>query len=221
MLRVKVCGITRPEDARAAVALGADAIGMIFYPGSPRAIHPREAGAILAEVPAEVARIGVTVSPSRALIRLLMNELDLSAIQVHGDHRAIHEGDLPPDRFIPAFQVGPGFDPAILKVYERCPLCLLDARKAGQYGGTGTPFDWSLADGLSREHRIVLAGGLGPANLVAAVTTVRPFAIDLNSGVERAPGIKDTDLLTNAFETIKEFRHEHDSRHPSRFLPTA
>ncbi|HQU72305.1 MAG: phosphoribosylanthranilate isomerase [Calditrichaeota bacterium] len=214
MLRVKICGITRRADAEKAISLGADALGFIFYPPSPRYIEPKQAAAIIREVPPDVRCIGVVVSPIRAEAENLVEELSLSALQVHGEHRGILNSAVPPKARWLAFQAGEQFDPDILQGFgKQCEHFLLDAHRPGQFGGTGQPGNWEIAVAAKRYGSVILAGGLNPANLKEAVAAVQPFAIDLNSGVEKTPGIKDHHKLEQAFQIIKEIRGENPT-HP-------
>jgi phosphoribosylanthranilate isomerase len=201
-IQVKVCGITRLEDALLAVRLGAAAIGFNCWRGSPRWIAPAQARAIGQALPAGVARVGVFVDATVLEIERIAAAAGLTMIQLHGDET-------------PA--LGLALRRPILRAFRKramdsiaemlawpAPAILLDAAVAGAYGGTGRAADWSLARALARRRALVLAGGLGPANLALAIAEVRPAAVDLNSGVESAPGIKDHALLRASFELLRE-----------------
>lgn len=207
--RVKICGITRQEDAELAVALGADALGFIFHEKSPRYISPIGAKGIIDTLPDQIAKIGVMVSPFGDSASLSLHGLGLTAVQVHGNHQVVWDQLLPWHQLIPAFQVDQTFNESIFSTYRAsCAAFLIDAKKEGQYGGTGLLSDWSKAKAAAKYGRVILAGGLHPENIEDALLAVQPYAIDLNSGLESKPGIKDHQLLEKAFQTIKELRGE-------------
>jgi phosphoribosylanthranilate isomerase len=192
---VKICGITRAHDAEVAVRAGADWIGLNFWPGSKRAIDA-EIGRELAEAAraaGPVAVVGVFVDAGEDEIRAIDAEVGLDHIQLHGDE--------PPrmctvfgDRAIKAIQMAENADIARLDAYP-CDIVLLDAPSDG-YGGSGTTFNWKLARAASRTGKqIIVAGGLRPDNVAAAVAAVAPFGVDVASGVEAEPGIKDPGLV--------------------------
>ena len=188
--RIKICGITRPDDARAAVDLGADALGFVCWPGSPRFIAPDRAAAIVRLLPAFVAAVGVFVDQPLEQIAGVAEAAGLDVIQLHGDE-PLDACARAPRRCIRAVGVAAGFDAGSLAAWPTSILPLLDASDASRRGGTGRTVDWSLAADASRLRRIVLAGGLGPDNVGEAIRAVRPFAVDVSSGVELEPGIKD------------------------------
>lgn len=190
MVRVKICGITRVEDALAAIDAGADALGFMFYEKSPRVLNVKQAAAILRELPPLVAKVGVFVNPSDEAVRRAIDETGIDTLQFHGEE--------PPEfcrRFglktIKAFRVRDAESLVATREYAN-EAWLLDSFVAGQHGGTGAQFNWDLAaEAASRHQRVILAGGLSPANAAEAVRKVRPFALDVSSGVESAPGRKD------------------------------
>lgn len=188
--RIKICGITRVEDAHVAAEKGADAIGMVFYAPSPRNIGLERARAIGASLPPFVSAVGLFVNPTHAEVERVLQGCPLSLLQFHGDEDpAFCAGfGLP---FIKAARVRPGFDLIqYLTSYRAARGWLLDAYDDRLFGGTGASFDWKL---IPREldRPVILSGGLTPENVGAAVTTVRPWAVDVSSGVEAAKGIKD------------------------------
>jgi len=188
--RVKICGITRVEDGLAAVAAGADAIGLVFYPPSPRAVTPAQAEAICAALPPFVAAVGLFVDADSEQIARVLAQVPLTALQFHGN-----EAPLDCERFnrpfIKALRMRDETDVvAELERFARAQALLLDTYKAGTPGGTGESFDWQRIP-AAVAGRIVLAGGLNPDNVAAAVQQVRPYAVDVSGGVESAPGIKD------------------------------
>jgi len=205
MLRVKICGITRREDALLSAELGADAIGFIFYDKSPRHVTWQAVAEITRSLPSHVAKIGVFVNPSLAEVNHHFEKVGLDAVQIHGNHRFAEFRTIPPNRLIYALRVGETFDLRSLDSYRNaCAALLLDAFKNGAYGGTGTTFDWEIAVKAKTYGRIILAGGLTPQNAALAVERVQPYAIDVNSGVEARPGIKDHHKLRELFTNLKE-----------------
>jgi phosphoribosylanthranilate isomerase len=189
-VRYKICGITNMEDALAAVDAGADALGFIFYEKSPRYIPPIEAGEIIQKLPPFISAAGVFVNIERERIMEAAHESGIQALQFHGDETVefCAGWELP---VIKAFRVQ-GRDTLIgMKEYSTSAW-LLDAYVPDQPGGTGAKFDWELARQAAENFpRIILAGGLTPANIAAAITQVRPYAVDVSSGVEVSPGRKD------------------------------
>ena len=188
--RIKICGITRAEDAAAAAKNGADAIGLVFYPPSPRNIEAEQARAISLSLPPFVAAVGLFVNPTRAEVERVLRTCPLALLQFHGDEDPAFCADfgLP---YIKAARVRPGFDLIqYLSSYRAARGWLLDAYDDRLQGGTGASFDWSLIPrDLARP--VILSGGLTPENVGAAVKQVRPWAVDVSSGVEAAKGIKD------------------------------
>ena len=181
-VRVKVCGITTPADAALAADAGADAIGVNFFASSPRAVSTDHAVAIRRALPAHVAMVGVFVDPSEATVREVLGAAQLDFLQFHGDEPAAFCGqfDTP---YVKAVGVGPGFDfDTWQRGYADAAALMLDGRDGARSGGTGVPFDWTLWPRSDR--RLVLAGGLTPENVAAAIRRTRPFAVDVASGVE-------------------------------------
>lgn len=189
-VRVKICGITRVEDALAAAAAGADAIGLVFYAGSPRAVGVEQARAIIAALPPFVTTVGLFVDAGRDELAHILASVPLDLLQFHGDESAEQcEGFGRP--YIKALRVRAG-DDIVARVadYPSAQGILLDAYVEGVPGGTGEAFDWSLIpQRLSKP--LILAGGLRPDNVAAAVAQARPYAVDVSGGVEASKGIKD------------------------------
>jgi phosphoribosylanthranilate isomerase len=204
-LFVKVCGITRPEDARLAAEAGADAVGFVFWPQSPRCVDSICAREIGDALPAEMVRVGVFVDASREDIIQIAEEARLDVLQLHGSEPP---EDLPalPRRTWKAIRVGPGFVAADALRYEgRAAGLLLDTRSAEAPGGTGRTFDWALAaDVRRRASFLMLAGGLDPANVRAAIRAVRPDGVDVSSGVELEPGRKDPEKVRAFLRAARE-----------------
>ena len=193
-VRVKICGLTRVSDALAAVEAGADALGFMFYSRSPRHVTGAQAREIARHLPPFVARVGVFVNPDEAEVRELAAAVGLTAIQLHGEESPavcarLAAAGLP---VIKAWRVRDAASLAGLTAYRAVSAWLLDAYVKGQRGGTGERFNWELAE-QARAHGvpIILAGGLTPENAAAAARQVRPYGLDVSSGVETTPGQKD------------------------------
>ena len=187
-VKVKICGITRVEDALAAVRLGADALGFNFWPRSKRYLAPGDARAIVRRLPPFVTAVGVFVDPTRDEVLRAAEASGIAVAQLHGDEPPELCASLPLP-VLKAIRLTDAHAIARLASYEVMGF-LLDAPTPG-YGGSGTTCDWSLAAEVARELPIVLAGGLTPENVAEAVRSVRPWAGDVASGVESAPGVKD------------------------------
>ncbi len=202
-LRIKICGITRKDDALIAADAGADAIGFIFFPSSPRYIGPGEAADIVAALPPFVVPVGVFVNARREDIDRAVAMSGIRCLQFHGDESPgeVAGHHLP---VIKAFRVGPSFTPSVLRSY-RTSAYLLDTFVAGQYGGTGIPFDWEVVHEARKCGRVILSGGLTPANVREAVRRTEPYAIDVSSGVESAPGRKDQKKIMALFKAVEEY----------------
>lgn len=189
-VRSKICGITRIEDALAAAEAGADAIGLVFYAKSPRAVNVQQAREIIRALPPFVTTVGLFVNASRCELTEILEAVPLDLLQFHGDETpADCEGYNRP--YIKALRVRPGDDlEAACKLYANASGVLLDTYVAGVPGGTGEIFDWALVPAkLSKP--VILAGGLSPANVAQAIARVKPWAVDVSGGVEQAKGIKD------------------------------
>jgi phosphoribosylanthranilate isomerase len=200
-VRVKICGVTRAEDALAAARLGADAVGFNFWPRSRRYLPPAAAAAIVRSLPPQVATFGVFVDPSRAELEAALAASGVGAAQLHGDEPpALCLGLGVP--VVKALRIRDGHDLAGLAAYE-VRAFLLDAPSPG-YGGSGTTFDWSIAAAAAREVPVLLAGGLVPDNVAEAVRAVRPLGVDVASGVESAPGVKDLAKVEAFIRNAKE-----------------
>ena len=193
MLRVKICGITRQQDALAAARAGADAIGLHFYKKSVRYVTPEQAMQIRKQIPPFVSVVGVFVNAEREEILRTAEFLRLDYIQLHGNESPDSFRDLPA-RTIKTMRVGSQEDLYGLDRYPADAL-LLDAKVGDQYGGTGQSFDWSLLNGLTTSMPLILAGGLRPDNIAEAVKATNPQAVDVSSGVESAPAIKSYDEM--------------------------
>lgn len=191
--RVKICGVRTLEEAECAAEAGAEMLGFNFWPPSPRYISPEAAGQIIDRLPKEVLSVGVFVNESGGRIREISRGLGLSAIQLHGDESPEFCNELRELTVIKAMRVGEGFSVERINNYGECGVdtVLLDASLGGSYGGTGATFDWNVAARAKAYARIILAGGLNANNVAEAIRIVGPFAVDVCSGVEAAPGRKD------------------------------
>jgi phosphoribosylanthranilate isomerase len=185
------------------VSSGADAVGVILAP-SKRRVTLEQAAVVFAEVPQSVARVGVFADAQADDVWEAVVRLGLAAVQFHGDEPP-ETCESAPAPVIKALRVGPGFDGADVDRYRGAVAALLlDTYVAGEQGGTGMAFDWSRVAGiLPQDIRIVLAGGLGPGNVAQAVRTLRPYAVDVSSGVERSPGIKDSAKIAAFCDAVR------------------
>jgi phosphoribosylanthranilate isomerase len=202
MVRIKICGITNLKDALLAAALGADALGFIFYPRSPRALAPETARDIIAQLPPFITTVGVFVDEEAATVRELAARVGLDWLQLHGNESPEYCRSLG-RRVIKGFRIKNQSSLADLAVYrDAVQALLLDTYIKGLPGGTGESFDWQLAREARQFGPIILAGGLTPDNVAQAVTTALPVAVDVASGVEAAPGKKDPEKLRAFFEAV-------------------
>lgn len=202
MTRVKICGITSLEDAAAAVEAGADALGFVFVPGTPRLIRPEAAARIVGEVPPFVTTVGVFVNQPLAELLRIAGRCRLQAAQLHGEEPAEYSRQIPV-RVIKAIRVR---GPADLRPMAAYPAhaFLLDAFVEGQMGGTGTCISWELARQAKGRVPIILSGGLRPETVGEAVRVVRPYAVDVSSGVEKSPGRKDREKVREFIAAVRE-----------------
>ncbi|MFW6346293.1 MAG: phosphoribosylanthranilate isomerase [Halomonas sp.] len=198
--RVKLCGLTRPEDVDAAVAAGADALGFVLWPGSKRALDEARLAALCSRVPAFVTRVGLFVDQTPALIERCAGHLDL--LQFHGDESPADCGAIGRP-WIKALRMRDGLDlAAAAEAYHGARALLLDAYRPGVPGGTGETFDWSRIP-ASLAKPVILAGGLSAVNVAEAITAVAPYAVDVSGGVEAAPGIKDAARIGAFIEAVR------------------
>ena len=198
---IKICGITRLEDALASADEGAGAVGFIFVRSSPRYIAPADAAEIIRKLPPFICPVGVFVNELRENILATIERTGIRCLQLHGEEPpADTVGYAVP--VIKSFHVSDEFDPSVMASYP-LPAHLLDTSVAGMHGGTGKTFDWRKAVEASRFGRIILSGGITPENVAAASRTVRPHAIDVSSGVESSAGIKDRVRIRNLFENLR------------------
>lgn len=206
--RIKVCGITTVEDAREAIRIGVDALGFIFAEKSPRYISPEKVKEIVNQLPPFIHLVGVFVDSDPVEIQEIIEYCGLTHVQLHGEEDAEYcqkvAQSASPCRVIKAFRVSSQTMSADFAPYEESVVgYLLDTFAAGQAGGTGKPFDWSKIESFNLKQPVILAGGIAPENVVEAIRSVRPFAVDVNSGVEVEPGKKDHDRLNQLVELVK------------------
>ncbi|KQO40943.1 phosphoribosylanthranilate isomerase [Pseudomonas sp. GW6] len=209
VVRSKICGITRIEDALAAVEAGADAIGLVFYGKSPRAVSIEQAAVILQALPPFVTSVGLFVDMPRDELQQLLQRLPLDLLQFHGDESpADCEGHGRP--YIKALRVRPGEDvAAAMAPYAGARGILLDTFVEGVPGGTGASFDWSLVPENAAKP-IILAGGLDAGNVATAIRQVRPHAVDVSGGVEASKGIKDAGKIRAFVRAVRDARCDGD-----------
>ena len=209
MVRLKICGITKWEDAKLCADLGAHAIGLNFYEGSPRCVTPFAASEILRRLPPFIAPVGIFVNWTQAPIVALCKALRLSAAQLHGDETP-QVVDAVARRLpvIKALRLGQGTAAPEFSSFRSASAFLLDSAASGQYGGSGTTGNWHLARTAAQTQRIILAGGLTPENVAEAIRIVRPYAVDVASGVEARPGKKDPIKLRTFFEEVSRASRE-------------
>lgn len=214
MFTIKICGITTPDDARAAVEAGADAIGLNFYPPSPRCIDLATARTIVDAVGNRLCKVGLFVNASAEEICRSFDDLGLDIIQLHGDERPDLLRSLAPRPVMKAFRLGPDGLSPVQSWLEECTrmslfprMALLDGFRPGQFGGTGAIADWRIAATYATTKGVpslVLAGGLTPENVGDAIAAVRPAAVDTAGGVESSPGKKDMARMQAFVRTARE-----------------
>lgn len=213
MFRIKICGVTNVDDARLAAEAGADAVGLNFYAPSPRSVAVEVAAEIAESLPAGIVRVGVFVNATLAEINSVCDRVALDALQLHGDEPPEFVAAMTRLPVVRAFRLGAEGAPPVTAYLAKCwelgalpRMALIDADRAGQYGGTGVTADWATA----REMRdtpgvpvMVLAGGLTAENVAEAIAAVRPHAVDTASGVERTRGRKDAVRLRGFVEQAR------------------
>lgn len=206
---IKICGITRPQDAVSAAELGANAIGLVFYPASPRAVSIEQVAVILQGLPEQLLVFALLVNPDVSAVRAIVDSGQFDYLQFHGAESAefCESFGLP---YMKAIRVSAELDlNAELAAHETADLILFDSFGENAPGGTGKTFDWSLATRLAQSTRekLVLAGGLNAANVKLAIHQVQPFGVDVSSGVEQCPGIKDRAKIKAFIEGARSVGH--------------
>ncbi|MBF0218846.1 MAG: phosphoribosylanthranilate isomerase [Gammaproteobacteria bacterium] len=211
--RLKICGITRCEDAQAAAQAGADAIGLVFYPPSPRAVTISQAAEIVAALPPFVTTVALFVNPTPNEVAAVLASVAIDLLQFHGSESPQFCASFSRP-YLKALRVAAGVD----IVAEAAPYCqdacraqaiLLDTLESGSAGGTGQAFDWQLIPPALRKS-IILAGGLRPESVAGAILQLRPYGVDVSSGVESAKGIKDFDRIAQFSQQVREADAKHE-----------
>jgi phosphoribosylanthranilate isomerase len=202
-VRVKICGITNIEDAVAAVDAGADALGFMFFEQSKRSLTFERAAAIIHELPPFITKVGVFVNPTEDFVCRALETTGIDTLQFHGEESPEFCARFAPSKVVKAFRIRDRSSLAeCLRFREHA--WLLDSYVAGAHGGTGTVFDWEVAiEATKRNRTVILAGGLKPETVADAVRKVRPFAVDVSSGVESAPGKKDHAKIREFIRAVK------------------
>jgi phosphoribosylanthranilate isomerase len=201
--RIKICGLTRREDALSAAHAGANAIGMVFYANSPRHIEPSQAAEICAALPPFVTSVGLFVNPAVGEVQAVLREVPLDLLQFHGEEEAAFCKQFGRP-YIKALRVRPGID--LVQYAARHPAAkalLVDAFVEGHVGGTGQVFDWRLIP-PECSFPIILSGGLTPYNVADGIRAVRPWAVDVSSGVEAIPGVKDAAKIIAFIKGVRD-----------------
>jgi len=199
--KVKICGVTSPQQAEAAARAGADAIGLVFHPGSPRALEAELAVDISRSIPAFVSVVGLFMNPSRERVEQLLSQVPLELLQFHGTESPAFCRSFG-RRYIKAVGMSDGGDPVErARGFEDAAAILVDSHAGKSAGGTGEAFDWQRLPG-DWSHRLILAGGLSPDNVAMAVEQVRPWAVDVSSGVESEPGQKDPARMSHFIREV-------------------
>ena len=201
-LFVKICGITRPEDASLAAELGASALGFVFWPGSPRSITAEAARAITRDLPPGVKKIGVFVDQPADEVTRIMDGAGLDVAQLHGQETPEYCRTLN-RRIFKSIAMGSN-GPVAFHNFDPDVVLLVDAHDPERRGGTGQIVNWDAARELAAVRPTILAGGLTPANIKLAVRAVRPYGVDVSSGVESSPGVKDPNRLRMFFEALND-----------------
>ena len=201
MVRVKICGNVTLKDTMAAVEAGADAVGFVFYARSPRVVSPKAVAAIVSHLPPFVTPVGLFVNEKPEVVRQIASDCGIRLVQLHGEESPQYCAELKLP-VLKGIRVRTREDVANLSAY-RVDAILLDAYVEGMAGGTGTTFDWSLAVEAKTWGPIILAGGLTPDNVGEAISRVRPYGVDVSSGVESSPGAKDHAKVKAFVEAVK------------------
>jgi phosphoribosylanthranilate isomerase len=218
MVRIKICGVTTPEDARLAADAGADAVGLNFYPKSPRVVTPAQAAALIRALPAFTAPVGVFVGMPLRQVCAIAYQLGLRGVQTYDDQPPAE--DPFPFAHVPAFRVKDvvgleavrQFVEAAAGLGRRPAAVLIDSHVEGQMGGTGHTAPWELLAGFDPGVPVILAGGLTPENVAEAIAAVRPWGVDVASGVESAPGRKDPAKVARFVKIVRDASSRAESR---------
>ncbi len=207
--RLKLCGITRLEDARYAAGAMVDYLGFVFYPGSPRCVSTRTAAEIIGWIEGPLS-VGVFVNQPLSEVNRIIEQTEIDLVQLHGDESLEYATEITKP-VIKVFRIQPGSDPVKLSRMiaawkGKAEYLMFDTYSEKQYGGTGGHWDWSLMPKIRTDIPFFLAGGLSVHNIAEAVQMASPFAVDLSSSVENSPGVKDFDKMQQIFDTLNELR---------------
>ena len=204
MVQIKICGITNIEDGLSAAEAGADALGFVFHPASPRYVEPGKVEEIIRMIPPSICTVGVFVNLAAAQVLQIAERCGLDYIQLHGSETADYCRQFPRERLIKALSIQSEEELAVLNDYP-VSAYLVDARDPVRFGGTGKTCDWTLAGKVAARHPLILAGGLGAENVLAALEAVHPLAVDVSSGVERKPGKKDYEQMRSLITAVRRY----------------
>jgi len=202
MTRVKICGITNKEDAFLAASLGAWALGFIFYKKSPRDISAYKARKIISELPPFIVPVGVFVNQKEGAVRDIAKFCGITTLQFHGDETPQYCQHFGQYKIIKAFRVKDDFNISNLSQFKTSAY-LFDAYQENTFGGSGRTFNWDIIKDKKLQRPVILSGGLNPDNVASAIETVKPYAVDVSSGVEASPGKKSGKLLQDFFENLR------------------
>ena len=210
MFKIKICGITNLEDANAAVSFGADALGFVFYPKSPRVVTPETARNIISSLPQSITTVGVFVDENKAKVEETVSYTGLDLVQLHGSESPEYCNFS--NEIIKAFRIKKMSDIEALNAYNSVSAFLLDTYSPNEIGGTGQTFNWEIAVAAKKFGKIILAGGLNPANIEEAIKLVQPYGVDISSGVEgEKKGKKDHKKMQLFIERAKQALNEQGS----------
>jgi phosphoribosylanthranilate isomerase len=220
MTEIKVCGITNIEDALAAASAGADALGFVFHPPSPRYVTPGRVREIIGSLPSGVCTVGVFVNLAAAEVLQIAELCRLDFIQLHGGETQEYCRRFPRERLIKALSFRSEDEFAEMADYP-VRAFLVDAHDPVRFGGTGKTCDWNLAGKAAALHPLILAGGLSEENIIAALEAVRPLAVDISSGVEVQPGKKDHEKIRSVIAAVRHFDRHGQSNSNMRIFEKA
>jgi phosphoribosylanthranilate isomerase len=204
MTQIKICGITNIEDGLAAASAGADALGFVFHPASPRYVTPGRAREIIGSLPQAVCTVGVFVNLAAEEVLSIAELCGLDLIQLHGGETREYCRRFPRERVIKALSFRSEEEFVAMADYP-VRAFLVDAHDPVRFGGTGKTCNWNLAHRAAARHPLILAGGLSEENIIAALEAVRPLAVDISSGVETAPGKKDHEKIRSVIASVKKY----------------
>ena len=212
MTKIKICGISNLSDARFCVRCGADFLGFVFYKKSPRFVSPQKARKIIKKIKQKVIKVGVFVNEKPQTVKKIARLCGLDFLQLHGDESEAYVRKLRGFGIIKAFRIKERLDTKLLESYPEA-LFLFDSFKKNIFGGTGQVFDWALLEALSKTKKpFIVSGGLTPDNVRGLLERIRPFAVDVSSGVEKAPGKKDLKLVKKFIERVKKYNSRHTNK---------